>query len=109
VSEGAAPYDVVRSKQWRPKFAAITQSKYKAFVDRLVVASPTTREGPYLTGSGLMPHMGGTDEAAFAIDTRTGDVFAAMLEGGRRMSTFGIAAGAPAPPFLVRWVRERRR
>lgn len=106
---GAAPYDLVRSKQWSPKFTAITQRKYKAFVDRLTVASPVERNGTWLTGSGLMPHMGGSDEAAFAIDTRTQDVFAAMLEGGSKLTTFGFASAQEAPPFLRQWLKEHTR
>lgn len=106
---GSAPYDLVRSKQWRPRFAELTRGKYAALVDRLTVASPTERSGDWIVGSGLMPHRGGSDEAAFAIDTKTDQVFAAMLEGGTTITTFGFRSTQDAPPYLRAWLMERKR
>jgi hypothetical protein len=107
--QGAQPYTLVRSAQWKPRFAAITRNKYAALVDRLTVASAITREGVWLTGSGLMPHRGGSDEAAIAIDTRTQAVYAAMLEGGTKLTTFGFRSAQDAPPFLREWLDEHKR
>ncbi|MBU1361118.1 MAG: hypothetical protein KJ901_20465 [Gammaproteobacteria bacterium] len=107
-SAGAQPYDLVRSPPWRPKFVAILKGKYNGFVERLAVGSPSTRDGDLITGSGLMPHRGGTDEAAFAIDTRTGQVFAAMLEDGKKLSSFGVAQGQQVPVFIADWMKEHK-
>ncbi len=107
---GEVPYDLVRSKTWTPKFRSILGDSYKAFVERIVVSSETKLEGEWVVASGLMPHNGGEDEAAFAINKRTGAVYAAMLEDGKDLSGFGFGPSwNDAPPFLKRWMAERKR
>ncbi|TXI25969.1 MAG: hypothetical protein E6Q61_01295 [Nitrosomonas sp.] len=107
---GEVPYDLVRSKTWAPKFRLILGDSYDAFVERIVVSSETELEGEWVVASGLMPHNGGDDEAAFAINKRTGAVYAAMLEDGKDLSGFGFGSSwSDAPPFLQRWTAEKKR
>jgi hypothetical protein len=106
---GVLPSDVVRSKAWKKKFMGITKGKYKVFSERLSVASETKLEGEWITGEGIAPHSGGSDEAAFAINTKSGQVFGAMLEEGNQIHGFGFGESWDnAPSFLREWAAARR-
>ena len=104
---GMHPYDLVRSKAWKNKFVKITKGKYQSLVKRLTVAGETTLEGDWIVGNGLAPHMGGSEEAVFAINAKTGEVFAAMMEDGNKFSQFGFKSWQIAPPYLKTWLKER--
>ena len=105
---GISPYNLVRSKAWRAKFKALTKGKYGPFVNRLVVAGETRLEGSWVVGSGIAPHEGGTNEAAFAINAKSGEVFGAMLEDGKMLVGFGFGSSwKDAPPFLQQWANDR--
>jgi len=101
---GMLPYDLVRSKAWKSKFVAITQGKYQLFAERLSVSNTTTLEGDWIVGAGLAPHMGGSDEAALAINAQTGEVYGAILEDGKTIYGFGFGASwENAPQFIKEW------
>ncbi len=103
------PYDLVQSTKWKKKFVNITKNKYQAFVDRLTVASNTTLVGDWIVGYGLAPHSGGRDEAAFAIEVTSGNVFGAMLENGDKITEFGLGKSwKQAPDFLKKWASKRQ-
>ncbi|HOY70224.1 MAG TPA: hypothetical protein PL131_11240 [Methylotenera sp.] len=104
---GMAPYDIVRSKAFKAKFKQITKGKYTQLVERLVVASETELQGDWVVGEGMMPHAGGSDEAAIAINIKTGKVYAAMLENAKQISAFGFTDPKNPPPFLKKWIGER--
>ena len=107
---GAVPYDLIRSKTWGPKFKGVMGDRYESLVARLVVSSNSSREGQWAVASGIMPHSGGSEEAAFAINLQTGQVFSATLEEGKTISGFGFGTSwNDAPPFLHSWARERAR
>jgi hypothetical protein len=98
----------VRSKTWKKKFMDVTGDQYAAFLKRLDVASETVLEDGWIVGEGQAPHAGTIDEAAVAIEARTGRVFAAMMVGGSRIYGLGFGESwANAPPPLQRWARER--
>lgn len=103
---GIYPSDLVRSKTWKSKFVAITKGKFKLFVDRLSVSSETKLEENWITGSGQAPHMGGSDEAVLAINVKSGEVFAAMLENGKTLSGFGFTSWENAPRFIKEWAAD---
>ena len=103
------PYDVVRSKAWKNKFIKITKSKYTKFVERFIVASETQLEGEWITGQGLAPHMGGSEEAAFAINSETGETFGVMMENKNQFSMFGFHSPQAAPPFLQEWLTVHKK
>jgi hypothetical protein len=102
-SVGMHPYDLVRSKAWKSKFVRIAKDNYSALVDRLVVASETILEGHWIVGEGQAPHSGGIENAAIAINSETGEVYAAIMESGIRFSRFGFSSWQSAPPFLQQW------
>ena len=105
---GVRPTELVRSKAWKQKFADVTKGEHQAFVKRLEVASETVFEDGWIVGQGQAPHAGTIDEAALAIDPRTGRVYAAMIVDGKRILGFGFGESWPdAPPPLQRWARAR--
>ncbi|MEN9353569.1 MAG: hypothetical protein RL318_894 [Fibrobacterota bacterium] len=101
---GMSPYDLVRSKAWKKKFLALTKSNYSAFVDRLVMSSGIEFDGAWIVGKGFAQHCGGSDEAAFAINSNSGEIFAVMLENGNSITKFGFSSMQSAPPFLQTWL-----
>lgn len=106
-SIGVRPYDLVRSKVWKKKFVELTKDKYRLFLDRLQVSSVTELEGDWIVGDGLAPHSGGSDEAALAINTKSGEVYAAMLIDTKKY-VFGFESSSNnAPMFLKNWLSER--
>jgi hypothetical protein len=106
---GMHPYDLVRSKTWKSKFVAITKGKYKSFVERLKVSSETNLEGDWITGAGQAPHMGGSEEAALAINAKSGEVYGAMLEDGKTLSGFGFGTSwENAPKFIKEWAADHK-
>ena len=105
---GMHPYDLVRSNAWKSRFIKITEENYQQFVDRLEVASETVLEGEWVVGDGIAPHSGGSEEAAFAINAKTGDVFAAIMEDGNKFSKFGFNSWKIAPPYLQKWFASHK-
>ncbi len=106
---GMLPYDLVRSKTWKNKFVAITNGRYKPFVERLSVGSPTVLGGEWVTGEGNAPHSGGSDEAALAINVKSGEVYGVILQGGQ-ISGFGFGSSWDnAPKFIQNWVAAHTR
>lgn len=104
---GVPPYDLVRSQAWKQKFMEITKSKYNDFVKRFDVASLTELENGWIIGQGQAVRSGGFDGAAFAINASTGQVYGAMLEGGKKIYGFGFGPSwTDAPPSLQKWARE---
>ncbi len=108
-SVGMHPYDIVRSKAWKNKFIKITKGKYKNFVERLAVASETQRIDGWIVGDGMLPHSGGSEAAAFAINVETEEVLAIMIEDSNKISTFGFSSLQKAPEYFRIWVREHKR
>lgn len=105
---GIQPYDLVRSSAWRPKFQSLAKGKYQSLVDRLAVSSATESRDGWVVGAGIAPRSGGSDEAAFAINVQTGEVFAALLEDGNQLVGFGFGSSwNSAPPYLQKWVQNR--
>lgn len=105
---GTHPYDLVRSNPWKQKFQTLTKAKYQSLVDRLAVGSGTTTSGDWVVGKGIAPRSGGQDEAVIAINMKTGEVFAAVLEGGSQITGFGFEnSWKAAPPYLHQWAEER--
>lgn len=105
---GMYPYDLVRSNAWKSRFIKVTEESYQQFVDRLGVASETVLEGEWVVGDGIAPHSGGFEEAAFAINTKTSDVFAVMMEGGNKFRKFGFNSWESAPPHLQKWFASHK-
>lgn len=103
---GMQPYDIVRSKAWKAKFMQITKGDYKKFVERLTVASESEEKGDWITAEGMLPHSGGTESAAIAINIKTGKVYAAMREDSSKLKSYGFDSAKNAPPFLQAWLNK---
>lgn len=110
IGVGVHPYDLARSNKWKNRFTRVTKNRYQEFVVRLIVASPTSLENGWLVGSGISPHLGGSDEAAFAINATTGEVFAAMIKNGDQFFGFGFGnSWSAAPKFIQNWAVQHGR
>jgi len=107
---GAAPFDVVRSAAWKAKFQSLLGARYAKFARQIEAATgPTQVRDSWAVGSGNAPHLGGVDEAAFAIDLQNGKVYAAMKEDGKHLTGYGFGKSlSAAPPFLQDWMKGKR-
>ena len=83
---------------------------FERFRERLIVASAVTREGAYIVGSGNLPHSGGIDTAAFAIDQNR-DTLVAIWQEEQRLFLFGVdrVDQLPEPLKKIDWVDSERR
>jgi hypothetical protein len=104
---GALPIDVVSNPQMNEKFRNLLGAKYEQFVENLGVSSPVTSAGPYYVGEGIRPHLGGSDEAAFAIQKDTGHLSAIKMSDSHNFDTFGVAKTSDLPPPLYAWLKQR--
>ena len=105
---GVSPYDLVRSKTWKNRFISITKDKYDDFINRLEMSSGNTisKDG-WIFGEGGKPHFFGSDTAAFAINISSGEVFAAILEDGDKITGFGFdSSWGNAPESLQTWKKN---
>lgn len=103
---GMYPYDVVRSKAFKNAFMQATGSKYEKFVENMNVASPVELQNGWVFGSGIAPHMGGSEEAIFAINLQSGKLYAALLEGDTHLTYFGFKTPADAPEPIKAWFKN---
>jgi hypothetical protein len=104
--DGKTPWQVIANPDLKRVFTQLLGASFDDFNHRLQVASAVSREGDWLFGSGLAPHQGGSDEAAFAISTKTGEAFGAMTVGGEKIFMYGTDKAANLPPPLLDWYQE---
>jgi len=106
--EGQYAYDVIEMPPIRSKLASLLDKEsLKDFKARLQVAGPVEHQGEWLVGEGLAPHSGGSDEAAFAINTNSGAIFGVMMTNGDHFRSFGVDAPAKLPSPLLAWYRDQ--
>jgi hypothetical protein len=100
---GKHPMSVLNEPTVQRRFRSLLGSSFEALRERIVVASELEiREGWYF-GSGLAPHEGGQNMAAFAIHQQSGQIFASILTDGRTITYFGANTEAELPSPLRRW------
>lgn len=87
----------------------VSVSEFGDLARRLETSSPSKLRGGWIFASGLMPHQGGTNEAAIAIHQDTGQTFAAMLIAGNKLDFFGASAAEDLPPPLNEWLQLHQR
>lgn len=80
---------------------------YAAFNERMGVSGDVGQDAGYLWSTGLMPHEGGSEEAGFAVNIKTGEVVALMLVGGKQYKFFGVSKPAGLPLPLLDWYKQR--
>lgn len=103
---GKDPQDALDHPALRERFKALLGDKLAAFRERLNVSSGIAQEGEWLVGSGGMPHLFAIEEAAFAVNAATGEVFAIMLTDGKNLTWFGADDVSKLPAPLQSWHRE---
>lgn len=89
----------------KPRFEKMLGDQLGAFRERLSVSSGITQDGEWIVGEGGMPHLFSIEEAAFAINAETSEMFAIMLTDGKEIRYFGTTevTGLPAP--LQNWYK----
>lgn len=100
---GAAPVDVLDAPEIKGKFAALLGATQPDFRINLTVSGPVASDGEWLVGAGGRPHAAVTEQAAFAINLRSGEAFAAMLTGGSNVTIYGRNDINAMPPPLQNW------
>jgi len=104
---GMHPSDVLRSKMWKDKFIAISKNQYAELVERIDVASKTTREGDWIVGDGCKPHSCSWDNAIIGINTKNNQVFAIMWSDGKTLEKFGAVPAINTHPRIKKWLSDK--
>lgn len=100
---GAEPVSALDAPELKGKFAFLLGATQADFRANLMVAYPMASDGEWLVGAGGRPHVFDTEQAAFAINLRTGEVFAAILTGGDSITIYGRNDIRAMPPPLQNW------
>ncbi|HSY27126.1 MAG TPA: hypothetical protein VK832_06465 [Burkholderiaceae bacterium] len=103
---GKSPQSVSDIPALNIKFKTLLGNKFDDFMERIGVASGVVQEGDWLVGRGIMPHFGGSEESAFAINSKTGEIFAIMLTDGEKITWFGAADLNKLPQPLQDWYKN---
>lgn len=113
---GKYPFDLFGRPDFKAAFSEDVRKIWPEITDRLSVSIPIVREGDYIFGAGCKAHFCGTDEAAFVIDSATGQ--GEMIYISSRGEGLGINAQAftkasmtggnlhKLPPPLLSWAIE---
>lgn len=104
---GRQPAEIFDEPNIASKFKAILSKDYDEFVDGLSVATQIELKKDYYFGSGCAPHVCSIEEAAFAINKSTEQIFAVQLTGGDSFRIYGASSGNALPEPLRDWYRER--
>ncbi len=89
----------------KPRFEKLLGDKLGAFRERMNVSSGITQDGEWIVGEGGMPHLFSIEEAAFAINTETSEMFAIMLTDGKNINYFGATEVTSLPAPLQTWYK----
>lgn len=103
---GKDPESALNDPALKDQFKMLLGDRLGAFRERLNVSSGITQEGEWVVGEGGMQHSFGVEEAAFAINSRTGETFAIMLTEGKEIRYFGTADVAKLPAPLQNWYKS---
>jgi hypothetical protein len=80
---------------------------YAAFKERMDISGDVGQDAGYLWVTGNMPHEGGSEVAGFAVNSKTGDVVAVALVGGKQYKFYGVSKPADLPQPLREWYKQR--
>lgn len=103
---GQAPTEVFNEAAIQEKFKTLLGNEYGRFFENLSVSSQLELKGNFYVGSGCAPHVCGVEEAAFAINKETGEVFASILSDGNKIQSFGVNSEQNLPAPLYAWYKE---
>lgn len=103
---GKKPSELLETIRWHQVFAYSDHATLLR--ERLYSGPPMREEGGWLIGEGAIPKREGRDEAIFALDLASRDLFYVVRVDGDMYRLHGARdlAGLPAP--LQEWVRVRR-
>lgn len=105
--EGKPAFQVLEEPLLKAKIDAVLGNALPEFKDRIATSGQIWQTGTWLMGEGNAAHLGGIDEAAFVINSETGDFYAAMLVDGNNVVWFGAQSHELLPAPLAFWVRTR--
>ncbi|WP_241120552.1 SHOCT domain-containing protein [Achromobacter xylosoxidans] len=107
---GEHPNTMLNDPSVKEKFAALfgsDKAEHEHFMNNLSVAGGVKEQDGFYFGEGQADHLGGVEEAAFAINKSTGKVFAIILVEGKTIKWAGVKAEQDLPPPLLAWNKER--
>lgn len=103
---GHPPESALDDPALKETFKKLLGNKLGEFRERLNVASAISQEGEWLVGQGGMQHLFSIEEAAFAINSETGHIFAIMLTEGKNITWFGTTDATFLPAPLRSWYKD---
>ena len=102
---GQDPVSVMENPNLKLRFEKILGPSLPDFEARLEISSNTEKNGDLIVGTGLMPHRGEFDDAAYAINIQTGTVCAVMRV-NQEVKVFGVNAVTELPKPLTDWLEQ---
>ncbi len=100
---GKSPYDVVKSSALTQGFSKLLGGRFDDLTTRVLVASGVEKQGEWLVGEGGRPHMFTIEEAAFAVNVKTGKMYVVLLSNGESIEWFGAEKMSDMPDYLQKW------
>lgn len=107
---GEPPSAMLNDPSVKEKFTTLfggDKAEHEHFLNNLSVASGVKEQDGFYFGEGQADHLGGVEEAAFAINKSTGKVFAIILVEGKTIKWAGVKSEQDLPPPLLTWNKER--
>jgi hypothetical protein len=89
------------------KLKQLLGKDYAAFKERMEVSGDVGQDAGYLWAIGNMPHEGISEVAGFAVNSKTSDVVAVVLVGGKQYKFYGVSKPADLPQPLLEWYKQR--
>jgi hypothetical protein len=89
------------------KLKQLLGKDYAAFKERMEVSGDVGQDAGYLWAIGNMPHEGISEVAGFAVNSKTGEVVAVVLVGGKQYKFYGVNKPAELPQPLLEWYKQR--
>jgi hypothetical protein len=102
---GAYPGTLMDDPVLKPRFEKLLGSSLPDFEARLEISGTTERNGDWVVGMGNMPHAGGSDNAAYAINIQSG-VICAVMRVNQEVRVFGANAVTELPTPLTDWLAQ---
>lgn len=99
------PTVIFDNQSIKEQFQFILGNNYEGLVKNLDVASGIKVDGDFYFGSGCATHSCGTEEAAFAVNSVNGHIFAAILE-DKKIKIFGVNDLESLPSPLYNWYKS---
>lgn len=105
---GQHPREIFKEPAIVSKFQSllIDPESYGIFRPRIDVSSGVELKNGFYVGAGCLPHACGSDEAAFAINRRSGEAYAIMIVDGKQITWYGVKDASALPAPLLKWFNE---